>query len=40
LPNLPASRIATAAGFANARMFNRIFRSSENLRPLAFRRHL
>jgi LacI family transcriptional regulator len=38
--NLPASRIATAAGFANTRMFNRVFRSSENLRPLAFRRHL
>lgn len=38
--SLPVCRIATAAGFASPRMFNRIFRHVENLRPSSFRRQL
>jgi LacI family transcriptional regulator len=37
---LPVCRVATEAGFANTRMFNRVFRRAEGLPPRAFRRRL
>jgi transcriptional regulator GlxA family with amidase domain len=37
---LPVYRVATEAGFANTRMFNRIFRLVEGCPPTTFRRHL
>jgi LacI family transcriptional regulator len=38
--NLPVCRVASEAGFANARMFNRIFRRVENFPPSSYRRKL
>lgn len=37
---LPLYRVATEAGFANMRMFNRIFRRIEGCTPATFRRNL